>query len=126
MNSLVKISLILSLAISGTALGEESCGDLPTVPNMPKGKKATMAQMIEAKKSVSNYQMHAKTYRNCLSETVENLAESVEGEATEEAKMQTASLLKDFNKSVEAEEKLAGDFNKSIRDFKKAEAKRKK
>ena len=116
--------LILSISLACTAFAEPDCGELPFVPDMPKGKKATVDEMIAAKNSVVAYQENAKIYRTCLSEKVEGLAAAVDGEAKEEAKIQTALLLKDFNASVEAEEKLAAAFNKSIRDFKKAKKKK--
>jgi len=121
-----KTAITLFFLNASFALAED-CGDIPGTPDIPKGKKATLQQMIDTKQAIADYQENAKAFRTCLSGKIESLAASTKPnqEVAEEAKLQTAELLNMFNKSVDAEEALAADFNTSIRAFKKAEAKRK-
>jgi len=127
MNRYLKAATLLSVIYSPVAFSED-CGEAPSAPDVPKGKKASVQDMLDTKSAISQFQTEAKSFRSCLNSQIEALAFNAKAgdEVSEEAKMKTAQLLDTFNKSVDTEEKLAGDFNKAIRAFKKAEAKRKK
>ncbi len=96
----------------------------PSTPSIPDGSKASLDEMLAAKKQIGEYQTANADYRNCLSAQIESLvAEIPTLEDKQQAKAATAqhqALVDTYNQAVSAEENVANQFNSQIGAYKKA------
>ena len=97
-------------ALSSMALAE--C-DMPAGPIIPDGNVASEDELVRASKAIKMFQESLIGYRNCLAEQEQAL--DPEAETTDEEKM---AILENYNQSVEAEERVAGEFNEAVRAYK--------
>ena len=103
------------LALSLFALSSAAIADcaLPAGPIIPDGNVASEDELVSAQKAMKMYQESLLDYRACLDE--QSLALDPEAETTEEERVAILAL---FNSSVEAEERVANEFNQAVRAYK--------
>lgn len=114
---------LLSAALLGSALltGQALACDMPTKPTLPDGSKAEMAEMVAGQQAVKSYQQALGTYRDCINADIDKAEKAMKDAKSEEdkaaLKAEHATAVANFNKAVEMEEKVAGEFNLAIRAF---------
>ena len=81
--------------------------------DVPSGKKASEAEMVETMGKVKKFQEDLAEYRVCLDEELAKVSEDIEG--YEEIKIMQVQK---FNASVEDETKLAEEWSEAVRAFK--------
>jgi hypothetical protein len=118
MKKTIQTLLFVAAFSSGGAL---AC-DLPQAPTLPKGGEATMEEMVAGQGSVKSYQKALATYRDCVSADIDSakaaMKEASDADEVKRLNAQHESAVSAFNKAVELEEKVAGQFNVEIRAFK--------
>ena len=114
----IQTLLFVAAFSSGSAL---AC-DLPQAPTLPKGGEATMEEMVAGQGSVKSYQKALATYRDCVSADIDSakaaMKEASDADEVKRLNAQHERAVSAFNKAVELEEKVAGQFNVEIRAFK--------
>ena len=117
-----KIVLLLSgLAFAGSVAAEDCTA--PTSPSLPDGDSATMEQMLEGQKAVKTFQTANLEYMACLESrftAAEAAAKKGSDEEKASAQAQYSEAMNAYNAAVSEEEKVAGQFNSEIRDYKAA------
>lgn len=114
---------LLSAAVLSSALltGQALACDMPTKPTLPDGSKAEMAEMVAGQQAVKSYQQSLGTYRDCINADIDKAEKAMKEAKSEEdkaaRKAEHATAVANFNKAVEMEEKIAGEFNLAIRAF---------
>lgn len=114
---------LLSAALVSSALiaGQAMACDLPTKPTLPDGSKAEMAEMVAGQQAVKAYQKDLGGYRDCVNADIDKADKAMKETKSEEEKAalkaEHAAAVANFNKAVEMEEKIAGEFNLAIRAF---------
>ena len=107
-----KIFLIVSLlAFSSMTFAE--CTYPKKNFDIPSGKKASEAQMIETQGKVKQFQADLAVYRTCLDDELAKV--SPELETYEEIQRMNAQK---YNASVEDEQKMAEEWGEAVRAFK--------
>ena len=107
-----KIFLIVSLlALSSMTFAE--CTYPKKNFDIPSGKKASEAQMIETQGKVKQFQADLAVYRTCLDDELGKV--STELESYEEIKRMSTQK---HNASVEDEQKMADEWGEAVRAFK--------
>ena len=113
----------LSAALLSSALltGQALACDMPTKPTLPDGSQAEMAEMVAGQQAVKAYQKDLRGYRDCVNADIDKAEKAIKEAASEEEKAtlkaEHAAAVANFNKAVEMEEKVAGEFNLAIRAF---------
>lgn len=114
---------LLSAAVLSSALiaGQTMACDMPTKPTLPDGSKAEMAEMVAGQQAVKAYQKDLGSYRDCVNADIDKAEKAMKEAKSEEEqatlKAEHAAAVANFNKAVEMEEKVAGEFNLAIRAF---------
>ena len=112
-------AIALVLALGSNALW--AC-DQPASPTLPKGAEASMDEMVAGQSAVKSFQSALQIYRDCVSVDIESAKAALKeaGNAAEKERLaaEHASAVAAFNKAVEMEEAIAGQFNIEIRAFK--------
>ena len=107
-----KIFLIVSLlAFSSMTFAE--CNYPKKKFDIPSGKKATEAEMVETMGKIKTFQEDIAEYRVCLDEELAKVSEDVE--SYDEIKLMQVQK---YNASVEDETKLAEEWSEAVRAFK--------
>ena len=112
MKKMKKIFLLTSLLAFTSTLSAE-CTYPKKKFDIPSGKKATEAEMVETMGKVKKFQEDLAEYRVCLDEELAKVSEDIEG--YEEIKIMQVQK---FNASVEDETKLAEEWSEAVRAFK--------
>ena len=107
-----KIFLIVSL-ISFSSVSYAECNYPKKKFDIPSGKNATEAEMVETMGKVKQYQSDLSDYRDCLDDELARVSEEVEG--YEDIKIMQVQK---FNASVEDETKMAEEWGEAVRAFK--------
>tara|TARA_B100001029_G_C15015871_1_gene427290 strand:+ start:999 stop:1340 length:342 start_codon:yes stop_codon:yes gene_type:complete len=81
--------------------------------DIPSGKKATEAEMVETMGKVKQFQDDLSVYRTCLDDELAKV--SPELESYEEIQRMNAQK---YNASVEDEQKMAEEWGEAVRAFK--------
>ena len=81
--------------------------------DIPSGKKASEAEMVEAMGNVKRFQTDLTIYRTCLDDELAKI--SPELESYEEIEKMNAQK---YNASVEDEQNLAEEWGEAVRAFK--------
>ena len=81
--------------------------------DIPSGKNATEAEMVETMGKVKQFQSDLTVYRTCLDDELAKV--STELESYEEIKRMNAQK---YNASVEDEQKMAEEWGEAVRAFK--------
>ena len=81
--------------------------------DIPSGKKATEAEMVETMGKVKQFQADLDVYRTCLDDELAKV--SPELESYEEIERMNAQK---YNASVEDEQKMAEEWGEAVRAFK--------
>jgi hypothetical protein len=117
-----KIVLLLSgLAFAGSVAAEDCTA--PASPSLPDGGSATMEQMLEGQKAVKTFQAANLEYMGCLEArftAAEAAAKKGSDEDKASAQAQYNEAMDAYNAAVSEEEKVAGQFNTEIREYKAA------
>ena len=106
----------LFFAISLTAFSAVSfaeCNYPKKKFDIPSGKKATEAEMVETMGKVKQFQADLAVYRTCLDDELAKV--SPELESYEEIQRMNAQK---YNASVEDEQKMAEEWGEAVRAFK--------
>jgi hypothetical protein len=111
MKTLLKLGVISLLLISATATSAEC--NLPNSPIIPDGNVASQDELVAAQKAMKAYQGELVGYRQCLDGKLQALDPEAESSAE-----QTAALNARYDRSVDAEAKVAEEFNAAVRAFK--------
>ena len=108
-------SSVITLALCCIALSEHAYAEciIPAAPIVPDGNVASEDELVAASKAMKTFQTSLVAHRNCLAE--EEGTFDVEAENFAELKK---ALSDKYNASVDAEEKLAEEFNAAVRSFK--------
>jgi len=107
-----KIFLIVSL-IAFSSMTFAECNYPKKKFDIPTGKKATEAEMVETMGKVKQFQADLEVYRTCLDDELAKV--SPELESFEEIKIMNAQK---YNASVEDEQKMAEEWGEAVRAFK--------
>ncbi len=95
--------------------------------SFPNGATAALSEMVEAQKSVKQFQADMGTYRKCIDEesppAPTGTALTPEQKKAQEAKEK--ERLQKHNESVEQETALAAEFNEQVHAYKEAQAAKK-
>ena len=112
MNRMLSATLF---ALSFSLVSHNALADcnLPAGPIIPDGNVASEDELISAQKAMKLYQESLLDYRECLDAQVADL--DPEAETTEAKKLEVLAL---FNASIESEERVANEFNQSVRAYK--------
>ena len=107
-----KILIIIALmAFSSMTFAE--CNYPKKKFDVPSGKKATEAEMVETMGKVKQFQADLAVYRTCLDDELANI--SPELESYEEIKKMSTQK---YDASVEDEQSLAEEVNEAVRAYK--------
>ena len=98
----LSLGMASSLAVS-TAHAQADCV-VNTPPNVPDGKTAGEAEMVEAQQAIRSYVAETQEYLSCL----ENASRGRLG----------GDWTRRYNEASSQMEKLASDFNRQLRAFK--------
>lgn len=104
------LSVIMLSLFSQQVLAECSHGDGPIIPD---GNVASQDELVAAQKAMKAFQVTLAEYRECL----DAKDAAIDPEA-EDAEAQKAAIGADYDASVDAEEKMAEEFNTAVRAFK--------
>tara|TARA_B100000579_G_C22733922_1_gene805692 strand:+ start:599 stop:940 length:342 start_codon:yes stop_codon:yes gene_type:complete len=107
-----KIFLILSL-ITFSSMTFAECNYPKKNFDIPSGKKATEAEMVETMGKVKQFQADLAIYRDCLDDEIAKI--SPELESYEDIQRMNAQK---YNASVEDEQKMAEDWGEAVQAFK--------
>jgi len=107
-----KIFLIVSLIAFSTMTFAE-CNYPKKKFDIPSGKKASEAEMVETMGKVKQFQADLAVYRTCLDDEIAKV--SPELESYEEIERMNAQK---YNASVEDEQKMAEEWGEAVRAFK--------
>ncbi len=107
-----KIFLIVSL-ITFSSMTFAECNYPKKKFDIPSGKNATEAEMVETMGKVKQFQADLVIYRTCLDDELSKV--STELESFEEIKRMNAQK---YNASVEDEQKMAEEWGEAVRAFK--------
>tara|TARA_B100001250_G_C19629076_1_gene712930 strand:+ start:182 stop:523 length:342 start_codon:yes stop_codon:yes gene_type:complete len=107
-----KIFLIVSL-ITFSSMTFAECNYPKRNFDIPSGKKATEAEMVETQGKVKQFQADLSVYRTCLDDELAKV--SAELESYEEIKRMSTQK---HNASVEDEQKMAEEWGAAVRAFK--------
>ena len=126
MTKLTPLSLFAAalIAFSGQAYSQDAVSEavesadvavceLPGAPIIPDGNVASEDELVAAQKAMKGFQGSLLTFRECI-----HAEEKTIDEESEEAPAQAQALLDHYNSSVDAEEKLASEFNSAVKAFK--------
>jgi hypothetical protein len=114
---LLAIALSFALPIAVNAAGESASGEVtgkckyPRQPEIPNGRKATEAELIEAQGKMKAYIAEGDAYIACITE----VEKSWGAEATDEQK---AIIVLFNNKVVDDMQAVADLFNAAVRAYK--------
>lgn len=114
---------LLFAAVLSSALiaGQAIACDMPNKPSLPDGSKAEMAEMVAGQQAVKAYQKDLGGYRDCVNADIDKAEKAMKEAKSEDEKAalkaEHAAAIANFNKAVEMEEKIAGEFNLAIRAF---------
>jgi hypothetical protein len=115
--AILALGAALGLSIPGLALAD--C-QRPTAPAAVDGAKATMDQMMEAKKGVSAFMADSDTYQSCV---LEDVAKQKTAATAAKTKLDPA-IAKAADKQVSAnqadKEHVGADFNAAAKAYKAA------
>ncbi len=122
-----KLSLITAaLAFTSSAAFAGIDCKAPAQPSLPDGATSTKEQMLEGQSAIKSFQVANLEYMKCLEAVfteAEHQVTSGEAEDPEAAKATYQKAIDAYNEAVSAEEKVAGQFNTEIREYKAANAK---
>ena len=90
----------------------EAC-DMPAAPIIPDGNVASEDELVAAQKAMKMFQTSLGGYRECL----DGKQAAIDMEA-EDGEAKAELILADYNASVDAEAKIAEEFNVAVRAFK--------
>ena len=107
-----KIFLIVTL-ITFSSITFAECNYPKKNFDIPSGKKATEAEMVETMGKVKQFQADLAVYRTCLDDELDKV--STELESYEEIKRMSTQK---HNASVEDEQKMADEWGEAVRAFK--------
>ena len=107
-----KIVLIISL-MTFSFMTFAECNYPKKKFDIPSGKKASEAEMVETMSKVKQFQADLAVYRNCLDDEIAKV--SPELESYEEIERMNAQK---YNASVEDEQKMAEEWGEAVRAFK--------
>jgi len=122
--------MLLCLVVSGIAFSmpalaaDEACVK-PSRPEIPNGANASMEAMLAGQQAVKAFQSSNMKYMQCLE--AKYLAAEAKAKiasdagAKDAAKEDYSASINAYNAAVSAEEDVAGDFNVSLRAYKKAQ-----
>ena len=110
--SMKKIFFAISI-IAFSALSFAECNYPKKNFDIPSGKKATEAEMVEIMGKVKEFQADLGVYRTCLDDELAKV--SPELESYEEIERMNAQK---YNASVEEEQKMAEEWGEAVRAFK--------
>ena len=105
-------ALILAAQMLFATVVVAECSSDAVLPDLPKGKKAAMEEMVAAQGAIKTYMASSNAYLECM-----------DGEMTEipeEEKDAKAAAVDAYNEAVDEQTELAKDFNKQLKAFKKA------
>ncbi len=112
------IRALAAISLSAALLFSSAAGAACTYPDqvtkLPNGKTASKEEMITAQKAVKAYVQEMEQYMACLQADIEALGE----DASEE---QLLMRDKRHNAAIDAMDKVAGEFNLAVREFKARE-----
>ena len=107
-----KLFLIVSI-ITFSSITFAECNYPKKKFDIPSGKKATEAEMVETMAKVKQFQSDLEVYRTCLDDELAKV--SPELESYEEIERMNAQK---YNASVEEEQKMAEEWGEAVRLFK--------
>ena len=107
-----KLVIIFSLVVFSSITFAE-CNYPKKKFDVPSGKKASEAEMVETMGKVKQFQADLAVYRTCLDDELEKI--SPELESYEEIERMNAQK---YNASVEDEQSLAEEWGEAVRAFK--------
>ncbi|NNC99483.1 MAG: hypothetical protein HKN85_04820 [Gammaproteobacteria bacterium] len=110
----VLLSFLLLMTFSAHVLAD--C-ESPLTPIIPDGNVASKDELVSAQKAMKNYQSSLVEFRDCLV----GMQEALDPEA-EDIAVKTADIGMKFDSSVEAETKVAEEFNLAVRAYKARQA----
>ena len=96
-----------------TDAAEEAVCDMPAGPIIPDGNVASEDELVAAQKAMKMFQTSLISYRNCL----QGMESKIDMEADTAVAHQDV-ILNNYNLSVDAEAKVAEEFNAAVRAFK--------
>ena len=110
-----KIFLIVSLVTFSifSSMTFAECNYPKKKFDIPSGKKASEAEMVETMGKVKKFQADLAVYRTCLDDEIAKV--SPELESYEEIERMNAQK---YNASVEDEQKMAEEWGEAVRAFK--------
>lgn len=86
---------------------------MPTSPIIPDGNVASQDELVAAQKAIKGFQGELQEYRDCI----DGMQKALNPEA-ETTVNEMAALNALYDGSVDAEDKLAEEFNLAVRAFK--------
>jgi hypothetical protein len=107
-NSIFLLAAVFLLGASASYAGCEFTEALPVIPD---GATATEAEMLATQDAIKTYQDHSNKFMECLAEEGRQAGDTDTPEAE-------ADRVAAHNGAVDAQEKLAADFNEQIRAWK--------
>lgn len=114
---LLMFALSFSLPLTGFAAEESASGEVtgkckyPKQPEIPNGRSATEAELVEAQGNMKAYMAEGDTYIACITEVEKNWG----AEASDEQK---AIIVLFNNKVVDDMQAVADLFNAAVRAYK--------
>jgi hypothetical protein len=119
MNNSIKLALI-GLALASASSFAEDCAAPPT-PTLPDGATATKEQMLDAQKSIKEYQAANLLYQQCLEPKISAAETAAAGDSPgPELVAALQALNEQYNAAATKEEELASGFNAEIKKYKAA------
>lgn len=106
----MKIILSLVFLFSSTLVAAAECSR-PAAPTLPDGGTAELQAMVDGQKAVKAYVTATEAYLDCLN------SQSAEAGAEADPDVEFARI-EEHNSAVDEMEKVAGDFNEEIREYK--------
>ena len=132
---MIKNTLLLFVSMFSVSAMAECI--MPSAPKLPDGAVSTLEEMLTGQKSMKAFQADIVQYRACLVGMDEKIGDDVSAaqaeidtkldemgqlalEGDESTKAAHEELLKSYNAAIESEERIAGQFNIEIREYKAA------
>lgn len=122
MKILSSLAIVAALAITGSAHAACTYPDAPK--KLPRGKTATLEEMMAAQKSVKEFDLAINEYVGCLqAESDAAVAQVTQRQsdpkkAEEEKNKLVRVLIKKQNAAIDADKALAERFNEQLKIFK--------
>ncbi|MEP5837506.1 MAG: hypothetical protein ABJ322_07295 [Marinobacter sp.] len=106
----MKIILGLVFVFSSSLVAAAEC-NRPAAPTLPDGDTAELQAMVDGQKAVKAYVTATEAYLDCLN------SKSAEAGAEADPDAELARI-EEHNAAVDEMEKIAGEFNDEIREYK--------